>query len=68
MSKPILYHLPNCGMCKTIEILFKKKNIEYKSCEDVDYMSDIGITHTPTLDVDGVLYTGREIIDWANKQ
>ena len=63
-----LYSQPNCGMCKTIHIFLDKKEIKYEECQDIDYMQDIGINHTPTLDVDGVLYTGRDIIDWINQQ
>ena len=63
-----LYSQPSCGMCKTIHILLERKGIKYEECQDIDYMQDIGINHTPALDVNGVLYTGREIIDWINKQ
>ncbi len=63
-----LYSQPTCGMCKTVHMLLDRKGIKYTECQDVDYMQDIGINHTPTLDVDGTLYTGRDIIDWINKR
>jgi len=68
MSKPTLYHTPSCGMCKTIERMLQLKGIEYKDCQDVDYMADIGINHPPALEVDGVILQGTEIRDWLNKQ
>ena len=68
MSKPTLYHVPGCGMCKTIERMLQLKGIEYKDCQDVDYMSDIGISHPPALEVDGTILQGAEIRDWINRQ
>ena len=67
MSKPVLYHQNTCGMCKTVEMMLKKYNIEYESCTDTDVMIEKGIMSTPTLDVDGEMLTGKSIIDWLKK-
>ena len=59
----IFYHQPSCGMCKTIELMLKKKGIEYESCEDIDLMIQKGI-QTPTIDDNGTLYVKKECVDW----
>lgn len=61
-----LYSQPSCGMCRTIHMMLDKKGIEYEECQDLQVMKEIGINHTPTLDVDGVLLSGREILDYIN--
>jgi len=63
-----LYSQPTCGMCNFVHMLLDRKGIEYTECQDVDYMQNIGINHTPTLDVDGTLYIGKAIIDWINSR
>lgn len=50
-----------------VETLMKKKNINYTSCKDVDYMISIGINHTPTLEVDGTRLVGKELIGWIKE-
>lgn len=68
MSKPILYHQEGCGMCRTVEMLLNKKGIEFESCTNVDEMIKRGVTGTPTLEVDGVLYAKKEAMDWIRGQ
>ena len=63
-----LFSQPTCGMCRAVHMLLDKKGIEYKECQDVDYMATVGVHHTPTLEVDGVRYSGKEIYDWINRQ
>lgn len=66
-SNVILYHTPNCGMCKTIERMLQLKHIEYSDCQDTNYMLKKGVNHPPALEVDGVILQGTEIRDWLNK-
>lgn len=67
-SNIILYHTPNCGMCKTIERMLQLKDIEFTDCQDADSLLRRGINHPPALEVDGVLLQGTEIRDWLSKQ
>lgn len=62
-----LYHQDTCPQCRMVETLMKKKNINYTSCKDVDYMISIGINHTPTLEVDGTRLVGKELIGWIKE-
>ena len=64
----ILYHQKGCGMCATVEMLLKRKNIDYTSVMDIEQMQAEGINHTPALRVDGELLMGRDIINWINSR
>ena len=61
-----LYSQPECGMCRAVHMLLDRKGIKYEECQDIDTMQSVGVNHTPTLDVDGTRYTGKEIYDWIN--
>lgn len=62
----ILYHQHSCPQCRMVEMLLKKKNIEYTSVDNVEEMKRLGIIHTPTLSVNGELKVGKPIIDYIN--
>lgn len=65
-SKITFYHQDGCGMCKAVEMMLKKKGIEFESCKDIDLMIQKGITGTPTLEVDGQRYIKKECLEWIN--
>lgn len=46
----------DCPKCKVLENLLKKKEIEYISVKDVNYMLQKGFKECPKLEVDGELY------------
>ena len=62
----ILYHQHTCPQCRMVEMLLKKKNIEYTLVDDLEEMKKLGIIHTPTLSVNGNLKVGKPIIDYIN--
>lgn len=59
------YHTLTCPQCKAVEMLLKKEKIEYESCTDIDEMIAKGIQHTPMLEVDGQMLSGKEIFQWV---
>jgi len=64
----ILYHQDCCGMCKTVEMMLNRNNIEYKSVKDLEVMKSKGITATPTLEVDGQRFVKKECLDYINSR
>lgn len=58
----------HCPLCRGVEMLLKKKQIEYNEITDVDIMKEKNINHVPVLEVDGQLYTGKELHSWINNQ
>lgn len=65
---PILYHQEGCGMCRAVEMMLKRKGIQYESFTDLDRMIEMGIQSTPTLEVGGRRYVKKECLDWINKR
>ena len=67
-----LYSQHGCGMCLTIKRVLDNKKISYElveiSLDERQKYAEKGIEKTPTLQVDDKFYTGRDIIDWINKQ
>ena len=67
MGKNItLYHQDGCGQCKMVKMLLDKNKIEYDSCNDIDVMLELGVHHTPTLEVNGEFLVGKQIFDYIN--
>jgi glutaredoxin len=62
----ILYHTDGCPQCQLILRLLNNKNIKFKSETNIDVMLNLGINHTPTLQVDNKMMTGKEAFDWIN--
>lgn len=58
----------HCPLCRGVEMLLKKKQIEYNEITDVNVMKEKNINHVPVLEVNGQLYTGKEIHNWINSQ
>lgn len=63
----ILYTQPNCPQCKMIHMLMDKKKISYEECQDIELMKQLKITHTPTLSIDGELFSGAELKSKINE-
>jgi len=68
MDKVVFYHQESCGQCRTIESLLNRFAINYDSVTDVAEMQKRGIHHTPTLEVNGELLTGKPMIDYINSR
>lgn len=58
----------HCPLCRGVEMLLKKKQIEYNEITDVNVMKEKNINHVPVLEVNSQLYTGKEIHNWINNQ
>ena len=68
MDKVVFYHQASCGQCRTIESLLNRSAIDYDSVMDIAEMQKRGILHTPTLEVNGELLTGKPMIDYINSR
>jgi hypothetical protein len=63
--KNILYTV-DCPKCMVLEKKLNKANISYEICRDEDIMGQKNISNLPTLEVDGILYSFKEAVDWIN--
>lgn len=69
-NKPILYTQNGCGMCRAIHMLLDKKHIEYNEIiinnDNIETYKELGVSTTPTLEVNGQLLVGKELRDWVS--
>lgn len=65
MDNIILYSQPGCPQCKMVHMLLDKKGIKYEENQDIEKMHELGIQHTPTLSVNGVLLVAQQIKDYV---
>lgn len=61
----ILYTV-DCPKCMVLEKKLNKADISYETCRDEDIMGQKNISNLPTLEVDGILYSFKEAVDWIN--
>lgn len=62
----IKLYTTHCPQCKGVEMLLKKKNVEYEECTDIEELRALGIQQVPVLSVDGKLLKGKEIHEWLH--
>ena len=62
----ITLYSTHCPRCVMLEKKMGMKNIEYKVNDDVDLMTEKGITTIPALEVDGKIMEFKEAVDWVN--
>lgn len=63
----IVLYSTGCPKCKILKQKLDNKNVEYRECDSVDEMLEIGITQVPVLSVDGELFPFAAANDWINK-
>lgn len=62
-----VYSLPTCGMCKALKRELENRKIQYEDCQNIEVMKELGITHTPILEVNGVRYGFKEAISFIKE-
>lgn len=50
MEKIIVYST-GCPLCRALENILNKRNIEYDKISDVEYMRSLGFTHVPIVEI-----------------
>lgn len=62
----ITLYSTGCPRCNVLKQKLDSKNIEYTVVNDVDIMTEKGISTVPVLEVDGQLLQFKEAVDWVN--
>lgn len=62
----VILYSTGCPRCNVLIQKLNSKNIEYDVVNDVDIMTEKGISTVPVLEVDGQLLQFKEAIDWVN--
>ena len=63
----ILYTTDICPMCIIAKDRLDAAGIEYTICQDESEMSALGIDRLPCANIDGVLYTYKQILDMCKE-
>lgn len=66
-SKVVLYE-HGCPNCKVLKMKLDKKGIQYEDVNDIEAMKAKGFTEAPKLEVDGVVMSFKEAINWVKEQ
>lgn len=67
MGKVILW-TSHCPRCKVLELKLKQKGIDYTTNTNKDEMIARGFKEAPKLEVDGVVMSFMEAVDWLKGQ
>lgn len=63
--KVILYST-GCPKCNVLTNKLNEKEVKYETINDVEVMTNLGISQVPVLSVDGVLLPFNKAINWVN--
>ena len=63
----ITLYTTHCPKCVVLEKKLNSKNIDFKICDDIDYMLSLNIQQAPYLEVDNKLINFSEAIKWINE-
>lgn len=64
---PILYST-GCPKCSVLIKKLNEKGIEYKECNDIEQMKNLGFDVVPVLFANGVYMGFVEAVDWIKTQ
>ena len=64
----IILHSTHCPKCNVLESKLKQKGISFEENNDTQLMIQKGLTTAPALEVDGVLYSFKEAVEWIGEQ
>ena len=75
MDKKIVFYSTHCPHCRAVEIMLKKKNIQYEEIyidpnkpEEVQVMLDLGLQSAPGLVVNGQVMDYNQALSWIRGQ
>lgn len=63
--KVILYST-GCPKCNVLTNKLNEKEVKYETINDVEVMTNLGISQVPVLSVNGVLLPFNKAINWVN--
>ncbi len=67
MDNVILYE-HGCPRCKVLKSKLDQKGIAYVTVNDVQVMQSLGFEEAPKLEVDGVIMSFKEAVEWVKER
>lgn len=63
----VTLYTTHCPKCVVLEKKLNSKNINFKICDDIDYMLSLNIQQAPYLEVNDKLMDFSEAIKWVSE-
>ena len=60
----IVLYSNNCPRCKVLKTKLEPSNIAFEENNNVELMTQKGFTTLPMLEVDGVIYSFKDAVEW----
>lgn len=57
-----VYSSVTCPKCKMLKMELQKRGFKFEDCQDIEYMSSLGIKDIPMMSVNNTLYNFKEAI------
>ena len=64
----LIFFSTHCPKCKALEMLLKKKNIEYEEHNNIQEMLKLGLQSAPGLMVNGKVMEFSAAVKWIKEQ
>jgi len=64
----LILYSTGCPKCKILKTKLDEKNIAYEVCSDVNVMMAKGMRSVPILEVDEIIMTYLDAINWIKEQ
>lgn len=64
----IVLYSNNCPRCKVLKTKLEQSNIEFEENNDVELMTRKGFMTVPVLEVDGVIYSFKDAVEWIKER
>lgn len=68
MNKQFILYSTNCPKCQVLKTKMDKLGIEYTTISDVSIMQEKGFKEVPKLEIDGIVYSFKDAVDWLKGQ
>ena len=64
----VVLYSTHCPKCRVLETKLKQKGINYQEVNDVAIMQEKGFDFVPVLEIDGVVYSFKEAVEWIGEK
>ena len=64
MGNRVILYEHGCPRCKVLKMKLDQKGISYVVINSVEVMQSLGFQEAPKLEVDGVIMSFKEAVDW----
>lgn len=68
MAETVILYEHGCPSCKVLKMKLDKSGIQYTTINDMEVMKAKGFKEAPKLEVDGVVMSFKEAVDWIKEQ